>query len=111
MKRIIMTLSIATCLLLPSAAVVLAADPLPSMTGTGLPGLNNGLSCNTGAVGPAPGNSVNATSPLGTSASPFNTEIASTFVGNVGNPTAPGGVGNPTGVASPFGATCFQQMP
>ncbi len=114
MKRLIMTLSIATCLLLPSIGGVLAANPHPFTTsGTGQPGSNNGISCNTGLVGPGPGGSVNAGNPAGTNGSAFNTAFEKTYAGNPGNPTGPGGVGNPAHAVSQYDVACFQhsQMP
>jgi len=110
MKRIVTSLSMITCLLLASASVALAADPHPStISGTGQPGSNNGISCNTGAVGPGPGGSVSATNPMGTNGSAFNPDIAKTYAGNTGNPTAPGGVGNPAHAVSQYDVACFQQ--
>jgi hypothetical protein len=109
MKRIITSLGIAICLLLPSAGAVLAANPHPSTTsGTGQPGSNNGISCNTGAVGPGPGGSVNAMNPSGTNGSPFDTAVPKAYAGNTGNPTGPGGVGNPAHAVSQYDVACFQ---
>lgn len=110
MKHVILSLAIGGALTLGSAGLVLAADPHPSTTsGTGQPGSNNGISCNTGAVGPGPGGSVNAINPAGTNGSPFDPAVAKTYAGNPGNPTAPGGVGNPAHAVSQYDVACFQQ--
>jgi hypothetical protein len=110
MKQIVMSLAISGTLILGAAGTALAANPHPSTTsGTGQPGSNNGISCNTGAVGPGPGGSVSAINPAGTNGSPFDTAVPKTYAGNTGNPTAPGGVGNPAHAVSQYDVACFQQ--
>jgi hypothetical protein len=92
--------------------LALAENPHPfTISGTGQPGTNNGISCNTGTVGPGPGGSVNA------NGSPFNTNITKTYAGNTGNPTASGPrgngipVGNAAHAVSQYDVACFQQAP
>jgi hypothetical protein len=110
MKHLIASLTIGACLTVSSAGIVLAADPHPStISGTGQPGSNNGISCNTGAVGPGPGGSVSA------NGSPFNTNVNKTYAGNPGNPTGPGGNSNANTAhaVSQYDVACFQhsQLP
>jgi hypothetical protein len=105
MKHVTTSLTIGACLLLASAEAVLAANPHPSTTtGKGQPGSNNGISCNTGAVGGGPGGSVNA------NGSPFNLDVMKTYAGNVGNPTGPGGTSNANTAhaVSQYDVACFQ---
>ena len=113
MKHVIASLIIGACLLLPSAGVVLAANPHPSTTsGTAQPGSNNGISCGGTNATSAPSGAANG------NGSPFNptptTPNGITYAGNSGNPTAqPGGVGNPLHAVSQYDVACFQatQMP
>jgi hypothetical protein len=103
MKQLLTSLTIGACLVLPSAGVVLAANPHPSTTtGTGQPGSNNGISCNV-TVGPGPGGSANG---LG---SPFNPSVTPPYAGNPGNPTsAPGTNANTAHAVSQYDVACFQ---
>jgi hypothetical protein len=109
MKHAIASLTIGACLLLPSAGVVLAANPHSSNpstvsgSGKGQPGSNHGTSCNTGSVGPGPGGSVSA------NGSPFNPAVTPPYAGNPGNPTGPGGTANANPAAvSQYDVACFQ---
>jgi hypothetical protein len=107
MKHLIASLTVSACLLMP--AVVLAADP-HLFTGTqGQPGSNNGVSCNTGPIGPGPGGSVTA------NGSPFNPKVAKKYAGNPGSPTAPGGTANANTAhaVAQYDVACFQhsQLP
>ena len=104
MKQLLTSLTIGACLVLPSAGVVLAANPHPSTTtGTGQPGSNNGIACNTGSVGGGPGGSANG---LG---SPFNPSVTPPYAGNPGNPTsAPGTNANTAHAVSQYDVACFQ---
>ena len=113
MKHVIASLTIGACLLLPSAGVVLAANPHPSTTsGTGQPGSNNGISCGGTNATSAPSGSVNG------NGSPFNptptTPNGITYAGNMGNPTGPGGVASGTAnsaAVSQYDVACFQATP
>ena len=110
MKHVMVSLAVGACLLVPVAEAVRAANPHPSTTsGTGQPGSNNGISCDTGSVGPGPGGSVSA------NGSPFNPSVNKTYAGNPGNPTGPGGTSNANTAhaVSQYDVACFQhsQMP
>ena len=109
MKHIIAPFVLAGCLTLSLAAPGFAANPHPSTTsGTGQPGSNNGINCNTGTVGAGPGGSVSA------NGSPFNTSVNKTYAGNTGNPTGLGGnANNSANAVSQYDVACFQhsQMP
>jgi len=102
MKHLMASLTVSACLLAPSA--LLAADPHLVTGQPGQPGSNNGISCNTGSVGPGPGGSVNA------NGSPFNTSVNKTYAGNPGNPTGPGGNSNANTAhaVSQYDVACFQ---
>ena len=107
MKHAIASLTLGACLLLPSAGVLMAANPHNPTTGTGMPGqpgTTNGITCNTGSVGPGPGGSANG------NGSPFNTAVTPPYAGNMGNPTGPGGaVTTANGAAvSQYDVACFQ---
>lgn len=113
MKHMTASLAISTCLLLASAGAALAANPHPSTTsGTGQPGSNNGISCGvtlgSGGTPTAPSGAVNG------GGSPFNPDPTKpngiTYAGNMGNPTAPGGVGNPAHAVSQYDVACFQHQ-
>jgi hypothetical protein len=41
--------------------------------------------------------------------SPFDPAVPKTYAGNTGNPTEPGGVGNPAHAVSQYDVACFQQ--
>jgi hypothetical protein len=121
MKHVLASLTVAVCLLLPSAGVVLAANPHTVTKTTGQPGTNNGITCNsttTGGVviGGGPGGSTSG------NGSAFNTGTSTTppflptpYAGNPGNPTNPtapgGGVGNPAHAVAQYDVACFQQAP
>jgi hypothetical protein len=112
MKHAIASLIIGACVLLASAGVVLARNPHPSTTsGTGQPGSNNGIACGGAGATSTPSGAVNG------GGSPFNPDPTKpngiTYAGNTGNPTAPGGVGNPLHAVSQYDVACFQatQMP
>jgi hypothetical protein len=102
MKRLIASLSVSACLLVPS--VLFAADPHTVTLQKGQPGTNHGISCNTGSVGPGPGGSVNAV------ASPFNPAVEKNYAGEGTNPTAPGGTSNANRATaiSQYDVACFQ---
>ncbi len=51
MKHVLASLTVAVCLLLPSAGVVLAANPHTVTGTTGQPGTNNGITCNSTTTG------------------------------------------------------------
>ncbi len=114
MKHVLASLTVTVCLLLPSAGVVLAANPHTVTGTTGQPGTNNGITCNsttTGGVviGGGPGGSTSG------NGSAFNTGTSTTppflptpYAGNPGNPTAPGGVGNPAHAVAQYDVACFQ---
>jgi hypothetical protein len=118
MKHVLAPLTVAACLLLPSAGVVLAANP-HTVTGTsGQPGTNNGITCNSTTaggvvIGGGPGGSAAG------NGSAFNTGTSTTppflptpYAGNPGNPTNPmapgGGVGNPAHAVAQYDVACFQ---
>src|SRR5215469_3706570 len=91
MKHVIASFTVGACLLLSSAAVVLAANPHPSTTsGKGQPGSNNGIACGSAVAPNAPSGAVNG------NGSPFNptptTPNGIVYAGNPGNPTGPGGI-------------------
>jgi hypothetical protein len=112
MKRPLASLTISACLLLPSAGVVLAANPHNVTGTTGQPGTNNGITCNTTTtgglmIGGGPGGSSTG------NGSAFNTGTSTTppflptpYAGNTGNPTA-GGVGSANAIAQ-YDVACFQ---
>src|SRR5260370_25004793 len=113
MKHLLATLTVGVCLLLPSAGVVLAANPHTVTGTTGQPGTNNGITCNsttTGGVviGGGPGGSTSG------NGSAFNTGTSTTppflptpYAGNPGNPAAPGGGGHPSPPLPPYAVPCF----
>jgi hypothetical protein len=111
MKHAIASLTLGVCLLLPSAGVLLAANPHTStlFKGTGpggQPGTTNGITCND-TVGPGPGGSANG------NGSPFNPAVTPPYAGNPGNPTnssngaVPSVPSNPAAV-SQYDVACFQ---
>jgi hypothetical protein len=107
MKHVITALGVSACLLVSSAGVVLAADPHTVTGTTGQPGAANGLTCGSvvdGVTLVAPKGSVNGNS------SPFSPDPTKSinYAGNPGNPTAPGGVGNPAHSISEYDVACFQ---
>jgi hypothetical protein len=110
MKHAIASLTLGACLLLPSAGALLAGSNPHTVTKTnGQPGTTNGITCNTGTVGPGPGGSVNG------AGSPFNTSVTPPYAGNMGNPTltgnpATGGAPVPANSAavSQYDVACFQ---
>src|SRR5258705_2620957 len=51
MKHVLASLTVSVCLLLPSAGVVLAANPHTVTGTTGQPGTNNGITCNSTTTG------------------------------------------------------------
>jgi hypothetical protein len=109
MKHVIASVTIGAWLLLPSAGIVLAADPHTVTQTKGQPGTVNGITCNTGSVGGGPGGSVNAINPSGTNGSPFDPNVPKTYSGNPGNPTGPGGTANNSPHAvSEYDVACFQ---
>ncbi len=87
MKHVIGSLTVGTCLLLSSPAVVLA---------TGQPGAsaNPPVTCGSPGATVTPGNAA------GANGSPFNSNIAKTYAGNLGSPTNPASP-NANGHASP----------
>jgi hypothetical protein len=104
MKHAIASLAVGACLLLPSAGLVLAANPHTVTMTKGQPGTTNGITCNTGSVGGGPGGSANG------NGSPFNPAVTPPYAGNPGNPTGPGGAvttANPAAV-SQYDVACFQ---
>lgn len=106
MRHIMKRFVLGGCLTLSLAAPGFGANPHPSTTtGTGQPGSNNGIACNTGTVGGGPGGSVTA------NGSPFNPAVTPPYAGNPGNPTGPGGNSNAnTATAvSQYDVACFQQ--
>jgi hypothetical protein len=107
MKHVTASLTIGTCLLLALTGIVLAANPHTVTGTTGQPGTVNGITCNTGAVGGGPTSGTGNGSANGV-VSPFNTNAMPVYAGNAGNPTAPGGVGNPTHAVSEYDVACFQ---
>jgi hypothetical protein len=112
MKHVTASLAIGACLLLGSAGIALAANPHHFTTSpTGQPGTNNGISCGDANATSAPSGAVNG------GGSPFNPDPTKpngiVYAGNTGNPTGPGGVGNPAHAVSQYDVACFQatQMP
>jgi hypothetical protein len=87
------------------------AFPALATSGTGQPGSNNGIECGGANATSTPSGAVNG------NGSPFNpaptTPNGIVYAGNPGNPTAPGGVGNPAHAVSQYDVACFQatQMP
>src|SRR3984893_12369174 len=51
MKHVLASLTVAVCLLLPSAGVALAANPHPAKGTTGRPGTNSDITCNSTTTG------------------------------------------------------------
>src|SRR6266446_3325730 len=87
MKHVLASLTIGACLLLPSAGVVLGANPHTVTGTTGQPGTNNGITCNsttTGGVviGGGPGGSTSGDGSRG--------------------------VGNPAHAVAQYDVACFQ---
>jgi hypothetical protein len=109
MRRVLASLTISACLLLPSTGVVLGADPptKPAQNPTtGQHGSNHGFSCTTSGAGiNTPGNAINAPG------APFD---PSGQAGNVyaGNPnTASAANANSTAAVSQYDVACSNQMP
>src|SRR5258708_28085825 len=103
MKNSIHSFLVGACMLLPSAGMVLAANPHTFTMTKGQPGTTNGITCSQ-TVGPGPGGSANGI------ASPFNPTATPPYAGNPGNPTGPGGAvttANPAAV-SQYDVACFQ---
>jgi hypothetical protein len=99
MKHMLASLTIGTCLLLPSAGVVFA---------TGQPGSSAGVACTVSANAvQTPGNSGSATNPGGTNGSPFNQAIAKVYAGNPGSPTTSNGQASANAV-SQYDVACLQ---
>jgi hypothetical protein len=109
--RLIASLTLGACLLLPTARVVLAANPHPStISGTGQRGTNNGISCGVGSIASAPGNgnAASAThSPFSASPPNYAGQGGNLTVGNGSNPTV-GKVGPNQPIASQYDVACFQ---
>jgi hypothetical protein len=106
MKHLIVSLTLGTCLLVPSAGVVFAADPhiAPSANGTGQPGTGGvGISCggtgtNGGTVTPPPGQ-------VGTTNtnSPFDLSVSKVYAG-----AGAGNSGANSKANSQYDVACFQ---
>src|SRR5258708_39896072 len=115
MKHVIASLTIGACLLLPSAGLVLAADPHSSNPSTvsgpgkGQPGSSAGVSCTVSANAlQVPGGSGTASNPSGTNGSPFNQAIAKTYAGNPGSPTTAPGSPASSRAVSQYDGACLQ---
>jgi hypothetical protein len=80
MRHIMASLTIAACLLLPSAGAVFAADKKTQVTGQ--PGSASGFTCQS-IPGNTPGNAGNVLS------SPFDPSSTIAYAGNSGSPTVP----------------------
>jgi hypothetical protein len=108
MKHVKTVLGLGACLLVSSAAVVLAADPHPyTVSGTGQPGSHNGISClSTTAgglvIGGGPGNSPSAP---GSAFNPSGT-AGTVYAGNPGTASA-AHAASPNAVAQ-YDVACFQ---
>jgi hypothetical protein len=111
MKFVITALGLGACVVLSSAGVVLAADPHPYTTsGTGQPGSNNGVACNSTtangsppiAVGGGPGSSGTAS---GSAFNPSGT-AGTVYAGNPGTASA-AHAASPNAVAQ-YDVACFQ---
>jgi hypothetical protein len=116
MKRVVASLIIGACLLLPSGGLVLARDPhlsnpsTNSGTGKGQPGSNAGVGCEvTTPLGSTPGNA-------SMSQSPFNEPMINTpSGGNAGMQYAGSGANTSTpansAAVSEYDVACLQHTP
>jgi len=106
MKHVLASLTIGACLLLPSAGVVLGADPptKPAQNPTtGQQGSNHGFSCTTSGAGiNTPGAAIAAPG------SPFNPsgQAGNVYAGNPG--TASAANANSTAAVSQYDVACAQ---
>jgi hypothetical protein len=103
MRRVMASLTISACLLLPSAGVVLGADPHspsnPTGPATGRPSQTCGVT-----TGPAlPGNTLNSP---GSAFNPGGV-APSVYAGAMGTPSA-AHAASPNGVAAQYDVACFQ---